>query len=48
MANTNEARIEKAAKLMGKALAKLQAQDPELANRLGKALADEVERFRHR
>lgn len=45
MAN-NEARIAKAAKVVGKALAKLAKEDPEMARRLGDALAAEVERMR--
>ncbi len=47
MTTTNtEQRIEAASRIMGKALAKLAKQDPEMARAMGKALAAEVERMR--
>ncbi len=46
MANNTEKRIKTAADIMGKALAKLAKIDPELANRMSKALAAEVEALR--
>lgn len=43
---TTEQRITKAAKVMGRAAARLAREDKELADRLAKAVAAEVERFR--
>ena len=45
MSNT-EQRIAVASKTMGKALAKVAAADQEMANRLSKVLADEMQRIR--
>lgn len=45
MTNT-EQRIAKASKVLGKALAKLAKDDPEIARRLGNALAAEVDKLR--
>ena len=44
--NTTEKRIETAAKIMGKALAKLAKADPEMARRMGAALAAAAESIR--
>ena len=41
-----EKRIKVASEIMGRAVAKLATKDPELARRLSKALANEVEHFR--
>lgn len=42
----NEMRIKKAADILGKALAKLHREDPEMAKRLGAAMAEEAEAIR--
>ena len=45
MTNT-EQRIETASKVMGKAVAKLAKADLDIANRLARALQDEMQRIR--
>jgi len=44
--NTTEKRIAKAAKIMGKALAKLHREDPEMAKQMGAALAQVTQAIR--
>jgi|JI10StandDraft_1071094.scaffolds.fasta_scaffold86931_5 hypothetical protein len=41
-----EQRIEAAAKILGKAVAKLAKQDPEMARTVGNALAAEMQKLR--